>query len=225
MQITKAALASLIDHTLLKPDAKPDDIVLLCNEAKHFKFGAVCVNPCCVSIAGNELAGSSIGVCSVIGFPLGASEPSTKAFEAAVAVQSGATELDVVINIGFLKGGLFELMKADLAGVIQCARRESPGTIIKIILETCLLSDSEKIKVCKLAVELGANFVKTSTGWSKSGATISDVALLKQSVGNSIGVKASGGIRDLSSVLAMIDAGATRIGTSSGLSIINELAE
>ena len=225
MQITKAELAGMIDHTLLKPDAKPDDIVNLCKEAKFYKFGAVCVNPCCVSIADKELTGSSTRVCSVIGFPLGACEPSTKAFEAAGAVQSGANELDVVINIGFLKGGLLELVKSDLAGVIQCARRESPGTVIKIILETCLLNDSEKIKVCRIAVDLGANFVKTSTGWSKSGATISDVVLLKQSVGNSAGVKASGGIRNLSTVLAMINAGATRIGTSSGPSIINELEE
>jgi deoxyribose-phosphate aldolase len=225
MQITKSELARLIDHTLLKPDAKPDDIVNICEEAKHFKFGAVCVNPCCVSTAGKELAGSSIGVCSVIGFPLGANEPSTKAFEAASALQSGASELDVVINIGFLKGGLLELVKADLAGVIQCARRESPGTIIKIILETCLLTDSEKIIVCKMAVEMGADFVKTSTGWSKSGATISDVALLKQSVGDNAGVKASGGIRNLKSAMAMIDAGATRIGTSSGPSIMGEIEE
>jgi deoxyribose-phosphate aldolase len=223
MRIARSELAGLIDHTLLRPDAVPNDIVKLCCEAKHFGFATVCVNPCHISTASKELAGSPVGVCSVVGFPLGASEPSIKACEAAGAVRAGADELDVVINIGFLKGGLFDLVRSDLAGVVKSARRESPGIIIKIIIETCLLTDSEKIKACRIAVDSGANFVKTSTGWGKSGATVSDVTLLKQVVGNSCGVKASGGIKDLAAALSMIEAGASRIGTSSGQAIINEL--
>lgn len=223
MTITRSELARFIDHTLLKPEAIPGDIIKLCCEAIKYGFAAVCVNPCYVSVAGRELAGSSVRVCTVVGFPLGACAPSVKAFEAAEAVRHGAVELDVVINIGFLKGGLFKLVKSDLQGVVQFARNENPATIIKIILETCLLTHSEKIQACTLVIDSGANFVKTSTGFGKSGATIFDVALLKQIVGNKAGVKASGGIRDLSTTLSMIKAGSSRIGTSSGPSIIEEL--
>lgn len=225
MKITRSNLAGLIDQTLLRPDALPDEIVTLCAEAKSFGFASVCVNPCYVATASKELSGSNIKVCSVIGFPLGAGEPPIKALEAAAAVRSGAAELDVVMNIGFLKGGLYKKVKSDLAGVAESARLVNPGTIIKIILETCLLNDSEKITACRLALEIGADFVKTSTGWSKSGATAADVALLKQTVGASAGVKASGGIRSLAAALSMIEAGASRIGTSSGPAIINELSE
>ncbi len=225
MYITRSELAALIDHTLLRPDAVTDDIVRLCAEAKYYGFVAVCVNPCYVYTASKELAGSPVSVCSVIGFPLGASTPSTKALEAAEAVRNGAGELDVVINIGFLKCGLPEQVKSDLAGVVASARRENQSTIIKVILETCLLTDSEKIKACRLAIEAGADFVKTSTGWGKSGATVADVALLKQIAGNSAGVKASGGIRDLATAINMLEAGAARIGASSGPAIINELKE
>ncbi|MDD4334170.1 MAG: deoxyribose-phosphate aldolase [Desulfotomaculaceae bacterium] len=225
MYITRSELAALIDHTLLRPDAVTDDIVRLCVEAKLYGFVSVCVNPCYVSTASKELAGSPVRVCSVVGFPLGASTPPIKALEAAEAVRNGADELDVVINIGFLKGGLPERVKSDLAGVVASARAENQNTIIKVILETCLLTGSEKIKACRLAIEAGADFVKTSTGWGKSGATVTDVALLKQIVGNSSGVKASGGIRDLTAVIDMLKAGAARIGTSSGPAIINELQE
>ncbi|MFX4260697.1 deoxyribose-phosphate aldolase [Pelotomaculum propionicicum] len=223
MQFTRSELAGKIDHTLLRPDALPDDIVRLCGEAKYYGFASVCVNPCYISTASKELAGSPVAVCSVIGFPLGASAPLTKALEAASAVRSGAAELDVVINIGFLKGGLLDLVSSDLTGVVESARLANQATVVKIILETCLLTEKEKMTACRLAVESGADFVKTSTGWGKSGATIADVALLKQTVGASVGVKASGGIRDLAAALSMLEAGAARIGTSSGPAIINEL--
>jgi len=225
MQLTRTQLAGMIDHTLLKPDAVPGDIVRLCGEAKHYGFASVCINQCYINTASKELAGSPVAVCSVIGFPLGASAPSTKAFEAAAAVRSGANELDVVINIGFLKGGLLDLVKSDLAGVVERSRLAGRNTVVKIILETCLLTDNEKITACRLAVDSGADFVKTSTGWGNSGATTADVALLKRTVGSNAGVKASGGIRNLAAAISMLEAGATRIGTSSGPAIINELTE
>lgn len=223
MRITETELAGLIDHTLLKPQSTPKDIVEHCRQAIQFGFSTVCINPCYVRIASKELAGSPVGVCTVIGFPLGANEPSVKAAEAAAAVRSGATELDVVINIGYLKGRRFDKVQADLEGMIRSARQEKPGTIIKVILETFLLSESEKIEACKLAVLSGADFVKTSTGFAKGGATVYDVALLKRIAGPGIRIKASGGIRDLLTTLSMIEAGAGRIGTSSGVAIINEL--
>lgn len=225
MRITRSELAGLIDHTLLRPEAVPDDIVNLCGEAKCFGFASVCVNPCYVSTASRELVGSRVAVCSVVGFPIGAGAPPVKALEAAAAVRNGATELDVVINIGFLKGGLLDQVKSDLAGVVKSARLVEQGTIIKFILETCLLSDNEKFLACGLAVEAGADFVKTSTGWGKSGATVSDVALLKRAVSGRAGVKASGGIRDLAAALAMLEAGAARIGTSSGPAIIKSMTD
>jgi deoxyribose-phosphate aldolase len=225
MTMNRVELASFIDHTLLKPDATPDDIIKLCGEAIKYGFITVCVNPCYVPAACRELSGSPVNVCSVVGFPLGACAPAAKAFEAAEAVRCGADELDIVINIGFLKGGLLGLVKSDLEQAILCARNENPATVIKIILETCLLTQEEKIKASTLAIESGANFVKTSTGFGKSGATVGDVALLKQIAGNNAGVKASGGIRDLSAAVSMIKAGASRIGTSSGPAIIEELDE
>ncbi len=225
MFITRSELAALIDHTLLRPDAVTGDIIRLCAEAKLYGFSSVCVNPCHVFTASKELADSPVKVCSVVGFPLGASTPAIKALEAAEAVRNGANELDVVINLGFLKNGQSGLVKSDLAGVVTSARRENPDTIIKVILETCLLTDNEKIMACRLAIEAGADFVKTSTGWGKGGATMRDVALLKQAAGNSAGVKASGGIRDLATALNMLAAGAERIGASSGPAIINEMKE
>jgi deoxyribose-phosphate aldolase len=223
--MNKTELASLIDHTLLKPDAAPDHIIKLCREAVEYGFISVCVNPCYVPAACRELSGSPVSVCSVVGFPLGACSSAAKAFEAAEAVRRGAAELDIVINIGFLKGGLYKLVKSDLEQAILRARNENPATVIKIILETCLLTHDEKIKAGTLAVELGANFIKTSTGFNKSGATVSDVALLKQIAGNNTGVKASGGIRNLTAAMSMIKAGASRIGTSSGPAIIEELSQ
>jgi deoxyribose-phosphate aldolase len=225
MTMNRSELARFIDHTLLKPEATLDDIIKLCDEARKYGFISVCVNPCYVPAACRDLSGSAVSVCSVVGFPLGACAPAAKAFEAAEAVRCGAAELDIVINIGFLKGGLLKLVKSDLEQAILCARNENPATIIKIILETCLLTHVEKIKASTLAIEAGANFVKTSTGFGKGGATVYDVALLKQIAGNKAGVKASGGIRDLSAALSMIKAGASRIGTSSGPAIIEELSE
>lgn len=220
--ITKIELAGLIDHTLLKPEATPDDIKELCDQAMEFGFASVCINPCYVYHARKELAGTTIGICAVVGFPLGANDPSVKAAEAAAAVRAGASEVDVVMNVGYLKGGLLKQVKADLEGVVVAARRERFGTTVKVILETCLLSDKEKVEACRLAVAAGADFVKTSTGFGKGGATVSDVALLRQTVGSGIGVKASGGVRDLSAALAMVEAGASRLGTSSGIAILSE---
>lgn len=221
-KITGKELAGLIDHTLLKPEATPEDIITLCRQAKEFRFKTVCINPCYVSKASAELAGTGIGVCAVVGFPLGANDPAVKAAEAAAAVRAGATEVDMVINVGFLKAGLCRQVQSDLEGVVGAARRERPGTVVKVILETSLLTEPEKVEACRLAVAAGADFVKTSTGFGKGGAAVSDVALLRQTVGPGIGVKASGGIRDLPAALAMLEAGASRLGTSSGVAIISE---
>ncbi|HHU86506.1 MAG: deoxyribose-phosphate aldolase [Pelotomaculaceae bacterium] len=221
--ISRTGLARLIDHTLLKPEATPDDIAGLCRQAKEYGFATVCVHPCYVPAAYSLLSGSPVAVCAVVGFPLGANAPSVKAQEAAVAVREGASEVDVVMNAGLFLGGYKELVQKDLEGVIQAARRENPGAVIKVILETCLLNEREKIEACRLVVAAGANFVKTSTGFGKSGATVQDVALLRRTVGPGVGVKASGGIRNLSTALAMVKAGADRLGTSSGVVIINEM--
>ncbi len=220
----KAELAGRIDHTLLKPESTQSDIAELCRQARENNFKTVCVNPCFVHTAAYELAGSQVGVCTVIGFPLGANDSSIKAFEAITAVRAGAVELDVVINIGYLKGGQLSEAYSDLTGVIRAARQENSGIVIKVILETCLLNETEKTEACRVAVSAGADFVKTSTGFASGGATVSDVAFLRKTAGPGIGVKAAGGIRNLSKALQMIEAGADRIGTSSGLSIIKELA-
>jgi len=225
MRIRETELAGLIDHTLLKPQSTPRDIEEHCRQAIQYGFSTVCINPCYVRIAGTEVAGSPVGVCTVIGFPLGANEPAVKAAEAAAAVRSGATELDVVINIGYLKGRQLDKVQADLEGIIRAARQERSETVVKVILETFLLTESEKIEACKLAVLSGTDFVKTSTGFAKGGATVYDVALLKRIAGPCIGIKASGGIRDLKTALSMVEAGASRIGTSSSIAIINELKE
>lgn len=221
--LSRTGLARLIDHTLLKPEATPDDIAVLCRQAKEYGFASVCVHSCYVPAAYSLLSGSPVAVCAVVGFPLGANAPSVKTQEAAVAVREGASEVDVVMNAGLFLGGRKDLVQEDLEGVVQAARGENPGAVIKVILETCLLNDKEKIEACRLAVAAGANFVKTSTGFGKSGATVQDVALLRRTVGPGVGVKASGGIRDLSTALAMVKAGADRLGTSSGVSIINEM--
>lgn len=215
-------LAGFIDHTLLKPDATPRDITELCNQAKEFGFKTVCVNPCYTKLASKELSGSGVQVCTVIGFPLGADSPALKAAEAGIAVQSGSSEVDVVMNLGFFKGGLLSRVRDDLAAVVMVVRNENPKVVVKVILETCLLNDEEKFVACRLAVESGADFVKTSTGFGKGGATVHDVALLREAVGPTFGVKAAGGIRNLQTALDMIKAGANRLGTSSGVSILLE---
>jgi len=220
--LSKAELAGLIDHTLLKPDATPRDIIELCSQAVSFGFKAVCVNPCYIPLVNRELTGSKVLICTVVGFPLGASDPALKAVEAGAAVRAGALEVDVVMNIGFFKGGLLTQVQDDLAAVVQAARRENSQAVVKVILETCLLNDHEKIVACRLAVEAGADFVKTSTGFGKGGATIQDVVLLRRAVGPSFGVKAAGGIRNLQAAFNMIKAGANRLGTSYGQSILLE---
>lgn len=219
---TRYQIARLIDHTLLKPESTPEDIVNLCAEAREFGFATVCVNPCYISLAAGELAGSGVGVCSVVGFPLGANDSRIKAAEAAAVVQSGATEVDMVINIGLLKGGMRRKVLQDIEGVVRAACEVRPGVIVKVILETCLLNDIEKIEACRLSVEAGADFVKTSTGFGAVGATAIDVQLMRRTVGPETGVKASGGIRDLARAVLMLESGADRLGTSSGVSIMKE---
>ena len=212
------ALASLIDHTLLKPEATRNDIARLCAEARQFKFASVCINPYWVRLSAEELAGSGVNVCTVIGFPLGANEPRTKVFEAELALSEGATEIDMVQNIGALRSGQLDRVREEIAELAQLSH--SHAAILKVILETCLLSKEEKLTACRIAQYAGADFVKTSTGFSASGATIEDVKLMREAVGEAMGVKASGGIRTLDSVRAMVAAGATRIGTSSGVTIL-----
>ncbi|MGI6712660.1 MAG: deoxyribose-phosphate aldolase [Bacillota bacterium] len=211
-------LPSYIDHTCLRPDAGKDVIKELCREAVEYKFKAVCINPVFVWLAAQELKGSGVSVCTVIGFPLGASTISVKSFEAQQAVQDGADEIDMVINIAALKAGEDKYLLEEIHEVV----RKSKNALVKVIIETCLLNEREKERICKIAVKGGAHFVKTSTGFSFAGATIEDVALMRKVVGNKIGVKASGGIRDKKTLLAMIAAGATRIGTSRGPQILGE---
>ena len=214
-------VARYIDHTLLKPDATRDEILKICEEGVRFGFASVCINPIWVRDAACALRGSGVRVCTVIGFPLGANEPDTKAYEARRAIFDGASELDMVINVGALKSGDHDLVSRDIRGVVQVAHEV--GYICKVIIETALLTDDEKVSACLIAKEAGADFVKTSTGFSKGGATAADVALMRRAVGGQMGVKASGGVRDLKQAQEMIHAGATRIGASVGVKIIQEI--
>lgn len=209
-------LARYIDHTLLRPDAVAKDIERLCAEAREDRFYAVCVNGSWVELARHCLEETNVKVASVVGFPLGAMETDVKRFETEAAVDAGAHEIDMVLNLGRLKDGDFKFVLRELRDLVEAAD-ERP---VKVILETCLLTDEEKIRACKLVVEAGAHFVKTSTGFSKAGATLEDVKLLRREVGADVGVKASGGIRDSVTALAMIEAGATRLGTSNGVAIV-----
>ncbi|MDD3791423.1 MAG: deoxyribose-phosphate aldolase [Sphaerochaetaceae bacterium] len=213
-------IAAYIDHTLLAPDATEEQIEKLCNEAKSYKFAAVCVNGTHTKLCRQLLEGSSVKVCTVVGFPLGASKGEVKAFETAQAVKDGAQEIDMVINIGLLKMGHHDQLLQD----IKVVREASKGLPLKVIIETALLSDEEKREACHIAVKGGANFVKTSTGFSKGGASVEDVALMRHVVGLDIGVKAAGGIRAYSDAIAMIEAGASRLGTSSGVAIVKGAA-
>ncbi len=208
----------LIDHTLLNPDATSAQIVKLCSEASEFNFSSVCVNPYWAPLAAQELVGCAVKTCTVVGFPLGANVTSTKIFEAGKALRSGAQEIDMVINIGALRSGDLAAVLADIRGVAE--ETHGAGAILKVILETCLLTDAQKVDACRLSVDAGADFVKTSTGFSSGGATVEDVALMRRTVGPSLGVKASGGIRSLADLIKMVEAGATRIGTSSGVAIM-----
>lgn len=208
----------MIDHTLLKPEATKEMIENLCKEAKEYDFKSVCVNPYWVSTAYEELRDSDVLVCTVVGFPLGATTKETKFFETDFAVQEGADEIDMVINVGALKSKQYDVVLEDIKSVVQAAN----GRTVKVIIETCLLSDEEKVKACELSMEAGANFVKTSTGFSTAGAKVEDVELMKRIVGDNLEVKASGGIRDLDTALKMIEAGATRLGVSAGVQIVKE---
>ena len=210
-------LAKYIDHTLLKPDTTDSQIEKLCQEADTHGFFSVCVNPTHVKLSAELLKDSDTKVCTVIGFPLGASTSTVKAYETVDAIENGADEIDMVINIGALKSGKHDLVREDIAAVVEAAN----DTLVKVIIETSLLSDDEKRVVCQLAKEAGCDFVKTSTGFSGGGATVEDVELMKTVVGENIEVKASGGVRSREDALAMIEAGATRIGASSGIAIIS----
>ena len=212
-------IAGTIDHTLLKANATRAEIEKLAEEAKKYSFASVCVNPTWVKTAAQLLADSpNVKVCTVIGFPLGAATSATKAFETKDAIENGATEVDMVINIGALKDKQDDLVEQDIRAVVEAAKGKA---LTKVIIETCLLTEEEKVRACQLAVKAGADFVKTSTGFSTGGATVEDIRLMRQTVGPEIGVKASGGVRSREDALAMIEAGATRIGASSGVAIVN----
>ncbi len=205
-----------IDHTILKATATREDILKLCSEANQYHFASVCVNPAYVALAHQLLSGTGVMVCTVIGFPLGANTPSVKAFETTQAIADGADEVDMVINLGQAKAHDWDGVYEDIRAVVQAAS----GVLVKVIIETCYLTDEEKVKACQMAVKAGADFVKTSTGFGTGGATVEDVRLMKQTVGNACKVKASGGIRDKEAFEAMIAAGADRIGCSAGVKIM-----
>jgi deoxyribose-phosphate aldolase len=213
-------VAALIDHTLLKPDATAAEIEKLCREAAEFKFATVCVNPTWVAFCARLLRGSGVGVCSVVGFPLGATTPDVKQYETRRAIFDGAVEIDMVINVGALKSGDLRLVEQDIEAVTLPCRQA--GALSKVIIEAALLSDEEKVAASTLTKAAGADFVKTSTGFGPGGATAADVALMRRIVGDEMGVKASGGVRDLEQMKAMVAAGATRIGASAGVRIVKE---
>ena len=213
-------VATMIDHTLLKPDASRAEIEKLCREAAEFHFATVCVNPAWVALAANLLRGKGVGVCSVVGFPLGATTSDVKHFETRRAIYDGANEIDMVINIGALKSGDLRTVERDIEAVVNPCRQ--CGVISKVIIEAALLTDEEKITACTLSKAAGADFVKTSTGFASGGATAADVALMRRVVGADMGVKAAGGVRDLAALQAMVAAGATRVGASAGVKIVQE---
>lgn len=212
-------IAKYVDHTLLKPEATKEQVEKLCNEAKQYNFASVCVNPTWVKLASDILKGTDVKVCTVIGFPLGANTPETKAFEAVNAVTNGAEEIDMVMNIGALKSGDTELVQKDIEAVVNAVKDKA---LVKVIIETSLLTEDEKVTACQLSVQAGAHYVKTSTGFSTGGATVEDVALMRKTVGPNVGVKASGGVRTAEDAKVMIEAGASRIGASSGTAIVDE---
>ncbi len=222
--IDPTQLAQFIDHTLLKPEATEAQIRAVCEEAAQYGFASVCVNPTWVALATELLAESPVRVCSVVGFPLGATLTNVKAYEARQVVSQGAREVDMVINVGRLKSGQDDLVREDIARVVKAARKESPDepVTVKVIIETALLTRDEKIRACELAMAADADFVKTSTGFNGGGATIEDVALMRRVVGEKLGVKAAGGIRTLKDAMAMLAAGANRLGASAGVKIVQE---
>lgn len=216
IEINKQFIAGIIDHTLLKPEATEEEIIKLCKEAIEYKFFSVCINPAFINIAKKELAESNVKIASVVGFPLGANETYIKAIEAERAVKAGADEIDMVLNIGFLKSKNYAKLSKDIEEVVSSV---SPR-IVKVIIETCLLTQEEKITASSIAVSSGAKFVKTSTGFNKGGATVEDVELIRKIVGKEIGVKASGGIKDFETAVKIIKAGASRIGASKSIEIV-----
>ncbi|EHA4022457.1 deoxyribose-phosphate aldolase [Enterococcus faecalis] len=211
-------LNRMIDHTILKPEATEAAVQKIIDEAKEYSFFSVCINPCWVAFASEQLADTDVAVCTVIGFPLGANTPEVKAYEAADAIKNGANEVDMVINIGALKSQQYDYVRQDIQGVVDAAKGKA---LVKVIIETALLTDEEKVKACELAKEAGADFVKTSTGFSTGGAKVADIRLMRETVGPDMGVKASGGVHNAEEALAMIEAGATRIGASTGVAIVS----
>jgi len=216
--ILPSDLPKYIDHTLLKPDAAPEQVDLLCDEAAKYRFYSVCVNSSWVERCVRRLGGSGVKTCAVVGFPLGAMDTRAKSFEARQAVASGAAEIDMVMNVGAMKSKDLKTVREDMLAVRRACRS---GITLKVIIETCLLTDEEKVLACQIAKDIGADFVKTSTGFSKSGATAADIALMRRTVGPKMGVKASGGVRTYNDAVTMIKAGATRIGASSSIAIIS----
>ncbi|NMF04126.1 deoxyribose-phosphate aldolase [Clostridium beijerinckii] len=212
-------IAKYIDHTILKPEATVEDVKRLCREAKEYNFASVCVNGCYAKLVSTELMGTDVKTCVVVGFPLGAMTKEAKAFETDQAIQNGATEIDMVINVGALKDKNYSLLKEDIEAVVNAAKGKA---LVKVIIETCLLTDEEKVKACEIAKEAKADFVKTSTGFSTGGATKEDIALMRKTVGPDLGVKASGGVRDFKAAMEMINAGASRVGASASISIVSE---
>lgn len=223
MHLTRASLAKYMDHTLLKPEATAADIDRVVAEARQFGTASVCVNPYWVARVAAGLAGSGVKTCTVIGFPLGATSTASKVAETRDATAHGAQEIDMVINIGELKAGNDDAVRSDISAVANAAHEA--GALLKVIIETCLLSNEEKRRACELSVAGGADFVKTSTGFSTGGATTADITLMRETVGPELGVKASGGIRTLEAAIAMIEAGATRLGVSAAVSILEEVNE
>ncbi|MGG1634004.1 deoxyribose-phosphate aldolase [Paenibacillus sp. FSL K6-3182] len=217
MNLSPADIAAMIDHTILKADATKDEVLQICREAKQYQFATVCVNAGWVATAAEELKGSGVGITTVVGFPLGATMTASKAAEARFAIEAGATEVDMVLNIGLMKSGDLEGVKRDVEGVAAAVKGQA---LLKVILETGLLTDEEKVVACEICKQAGADFVKTSTGFGKGGATVEDIALMRRTVGPDLGVKASGGVRDRETALQMFAAGATRIGASSGIAIV-----
>ena len=207
----------LIDHTALKPNTNKESILKLIAEAKTYDFASVCVNPCWVALAHQELKNTDVKVCTVIGFPLGANTTEVKVFETKDAIEKGAQEIDMVINIAMLKDKEYDYVENDIRAVVEAAKSKA---LTKVIIETCLLTDEEKIKACELSQKAGADFVKTSTGFSTGGATVHDIALMRKTVGAEMGVKASGGVHTHEEALAMVEAGATRIGASAGVKLL-----
>lgn len=214
----KKQLAKMIDHTILKPDATKEEIIKICEEAKKYNFASVCINPSRIKLAKDILAGSEVNICTVIGFPLGATSTESKRFEAEQAIKDGATEVDMVINIGRLKDKDYDYVYNDIKAVVEVAKSRA---LTKVIIETCLLNDDEKVMACNLAKKAKADFVKTSTGFSTKGAIAEDIKLMRKTVGETMGVKASGGVKTYDQAMEMINNGATRIGASASIAIIN----